>query len=236
MNEHNEYNDPNAAFNGIVNNLTSGNAYGTNPQAGPKVPPAHAYTDPSPYGPPPGQHGRPVKTGLTPRGKAGLAIAATLVAGGGLLGYQHYAAAQAANQLKAQELSIQQQKLALEQQKALDKANKDAAKNQTAAYQAHQKQINACVAENRDLVGKQLGATLSSVIDDCNKQYPATAASTDDMQEAASTSPTGGGDGMTNVLLVGGGALVIGAWALVRKATKPTPQPAAYPHHGHCTH
>lgn len=216
----NEYNSPDA-FDGIVNH-----SFTTNPQASAQVPTTQTYSDPHPYGPPHHQHGNPVKTGLTPRGRAGIAVITVVLAGGGLLGYQHYATTQAANEVKAKELSIEEQRLALEQQKALDKANKDAARAQTVADQARQKQINSCVAENRELVGKQLGATLSSVIDDCNKQYPATATNTSDMQEAASSSPSGGGSDATNGLLIGGGVLVLGAFWLVRKATRPTPQPA----------
>ena len=218
----NEYNDPDHAFNGIVNH-----SFQTNPQVSPQAAPQQSYTDPHPYGPPV-HPARPVRTGLTPRGKAGLALAATVVAGGSLLGYQHYAAAQAANQVKAQELSIQQQKIDLEKAKALDKANKAAAKTQTAAETARQAKVDACVKDNKGLVGKQLGATYRSVLDDCQAQYPATPTNTGDMQEAASSSSTGSGGGATNVLLVGGGVLVLGAWAFVRKATKPTPAPAAY--------
>jgi hypothetical protein len=138
-----DWNDPNA-FDGIVNHSFQTNPQTTTPQATP--PP---YTDPHPYGPPAPHHGPPVKTGLTPRGKAALAIAATIVAGGGLLGWQHYAAAQAANQVKAQELKIEQQKLALEQQKALDKSAQSAQKTQTVAASNRQKHIDACVQNNK---------------------------------------------------------------------------------------
>lgn len=226
----NEYNDPDHAFNGIINS-----SFAANPQVSPQAAPQQSYTDPHPYGPP--LHPtRPVRTGLTPRGKAGLAVAATVVAGGSLLGYQHYAAAQAANQVKAQELSIQQQKLALEQQKALDKANKAAAKTQTAAETARQAKVDACVKDNKGLVGKQLGATYRSVLDDCQAQYPATPTNTGDMQEAASSSSTGSGAGASEGLLIGAGALVIGAVAFIRKASKPAQQAAPtgyviYPNH-----
>jgi hypothetical protein len=235
----NEYNDPNADFNGIINN-----AFTPRPHTNPQVTPGQTYTSPTdfytdthtgthgPYGPPPAHQQRPVKTGLTPRGKAALAIAATICAGGGLLGYQHYAAAQAANQVKAQELQIEQQKLALEQQKALDKATQTAQKTQTVADANRQKKIDACVENNRGLVGKQLGATLSSVIDDCQKQYPATT-NTGDMQEAATASTTGGSGNATDILLVGGAALALGVGVAVRRAPPPPPAPVytGYPTH-----
>lgn len=233
----NEYNDPNADFDGIIHN-----AFTPHPGMNPQVTPGQTYTGPAytptdiphsshaPYGPPPAHHqGRPVKTGLTPRGKAALAIAATICAGGGLLGWQHYAAAQAANQVKAQELKIEQQKLALEQQKALDKANQTAQKTQTAADANRQKKIDDCVNANKGLVGRQLGATLSSVIDDCQKQYPATT-NAGDMQETATASSTGGSGGATDILLVGGAAVALGIGLAVKRATRPAP---AYAHPGY---
>jgi hypothetical protein len=211
-----DWNDPNA-FDGIVNH-----SFQANQQVNPQVTPAQPYTDPSPYGPPAPHHGHPVKTGLTPRGKAALAIAATVVAGGGLLGWQHYAAGQAAAQVKAKELSIEQQKLDIQRLKALGDANQAAQKTQTAQDKTRQKQIDACVQDNKGLVGKQLGATYRSVLDDCQAQYPATA-STGDMQEAASASDSASGGGATNILLVGGGALALGAIVFVRKASRPAP-------------
>jgi hypothetical protein len=221
----NEYNDPNA-FDGIVHH---------NFQANPQVPPAQPYTDPHPYGPPAPHHGAPVKTGLTKRGKAVLTIAAVALAGGGLITWQHHADTAAANELKAKELQIQQDKLALEQQKALDKTNKDTAKAQTAADQARQAKVDACVNQNRGLVGKQLGYRIGDVIDDCQKQYPDTANSAD-MQEAASAQSTGSsGSGGTEGLLVGAGFLLVGGmWIGLRKATRPQPAaqpgPAPYPY------
>lgn len=211
----NEYNDPDHAFNGIVNN-----SFAANPQ----VTPAQSYTDPNhqPYGPPAPHPGHPVKTGLTPRGKAALAIAATIVAGGGLLGWQHYAAGQAANEVKAKELSIEQQKLDLEKLKALGKANETAAKTQSAADKTRQAKVDACVKENKTLVGKQLGATYRSVLDDCQAQYPDTA-NTSDMQEASSSQSTGSGGGAGNFVLVGGGVLAVGLVIAVKKGSRPAP-------------
>ncbi|NUQ95889.1 MAG: hypothetical protein HOY79_04770 [Streptomyces sp.] len=224
-----EYNDPNAAFDGIINS----NHWSGNPQASVPTAPPPGYTDPHPYGPP--APGRPVKTGLTPRGKAGIAVVTAIVAGGGLLGYQHYAAAQAANQVKAQQLAIQQQELDLRKQKALEKANQAAAKTASAQETARQKQIDACVQANKGLVGKQLGQTLSGVISDCQAQYPASA-NTGDMQEAANTQSTGGG-GADKGLLIGVGVLVAGVVLVVRKASKPAPQPVhvyqGYPNSGY---
>ncbi|MGW2724820.1 hypothetical protein [Streptomyces sp. NPDC001492] len=213
----NEYNDPNHAFDGIVNHSFQANPQANAPQA--------SYTDPHPYGPP--AHGRPVKTGLTPRGKAGIAVITAVLAGGGLLGYQHYAATQAANEVKAKELAIQQAQIDLQRQKALDKASKEAAKTVSVQETARQKQIDACVQDNKQLVGKQLGQTLAGVISDCQNQYPATSTATgNDLQETASSQPTSSGGGAGEGLLIGAGVLVIGTILFVRKATKPAPQAA----------
>lgn len=216
----NEYNDPNAAFDGIVNH-----SFQANPQANAQAVPGQSYTDPHPYGPP--HQGAPVKTGLTPRGKAGIAVVTAVLAGGGLLGYQHYSTAQAANQVKAQQLAIEQAKLDLQKQKALDKANQAAAKTVSAQETARQKQIDACVQDNKLLVGKQLGQTLAGVISDCQNQYPAASTVTgNDLQETASSQSTSSGGGAGEGLLIGAGVLVIGTVLFVRKATKPAPQAA----------
>jgi hypothetical protein len=136
----------------------------------------------------------------------------------------------AANELRAKELQIQQTKLALEQQKALDKANKDAQKTQTAAQKTRQAKVDACVNDNKDLIEHRLGTTLSSVIDDCQKQYPDTVAGAD-MQEAASTSSSGS-SGSQNLLIGAGAVLAGGLWIGARKVTRPQPvQPAYHPHY-----
>ena len=217
-----EYNDPDAAFNGIISG-----GYGINPQPTPAQP----YTDPAhqPYGPP----AHPVKTGITPRGKAALAICAAVVVGGGLLGWQHYAAGQAAADVKAKELAIEQQKLDLEKLKALGEANQAQQKTQTAADKTRQAKVDACVQDNKGLVGKQLGQTLGGVISDCQNQYPATTG-TGDMQEAASAKDSGGG-GASDFLLIGGGVLATGLVVFVRKLSRPAPAAAqpvvVYPSH-----
>lgn len=203
-----EYNDPNAAFNSIVNH-----GFSTNPQ----VTPEQHYT--GPYGPPVPHHPAPVKTGVTPRGKAVMAIAATLIVGGSLIGYQHYAAAQAANEVRAQELQIEQQKIDIERLKALGKATEAAQKTQAASDKARQTKIDACVAANKGLVGKQLGATYRSVLDDCQAQYPDSAVNVGDMQSAASAQNNGSGGGGANGLLVGAGVVIVGGLVTAARRT-----------------
>jgi hypothetical protein len=175
--------------------------------------------DPNPYN----AHATQAKPGLTKRGKAVLAIGATVIVGGGFAFYQHNAAVQSANSVKTQELAIQQQKLELEKLKVLGQVNMAQQKTQSAADAARQKKIDACVAGNKGLVGKQLGATYRSVLDDCQAQYAATNTTGADMEAAASVTDSGtGGSNPTTVLLVGGGALVLGAGYAVRKGTRPT--------------
>lgn len=213
----NEWNDPNAAFDGIVNN-----SFQASPQTNPQVTPAQPYTDPHPYGPPP-HHGPPVKTGLTKRGKTAMAIAATVLATGGFLTWQHNSAEAAANQAKAQELGLQRDQIALEMQKELNKSSQQNKKTAATESSQRQKQIDACVNENKGLVGHQLGATLSSVISDCQTQYP-DSASGDAMQEAGSATDagTGGGIGVTGGLAIGGGVLVLGLYGAARRSRATT--------------
>jgi hypothetical protein len=77
------------------------------------------------------------------------------------------------------------------------------------------------VSENKGLVGKQLGATLASVISDCQTQYPNGASTGDAMQEAGSATDvgTGGGIGVTGGLAIGGGVLVLGLYTAARRRT-----------------
>lgn len=163
------------------------------------------YTD-SPYGGGIPANSIPVKPGLTRRGKVAMSVGAAVLAGGGILTWQHYAAEATANQVKAQELSIQQQQIELEKLKVLSDANAKNAKTQATQDAARQKQIDACVKDNKTLVGKQLGATYSSVLADCQAQYGST--NTSGMQEAASSQDTtaGGGGGISPSTLVGLGA------------------------------
>lgn len=163
-----------------------------------------------------GPYGSPtesqVKPGLTRRGKAGIAVAGTVLAAGGLLTWSHYSAEADATRLESQELAIQQQQLELEKLKVMSEVNAKNAKVQATVDAARQKQVDACVNANKDLVGKQLGATYSSVLSDCQAQYAAT--STSGMQEAASATDTNGagGGGISPSGLVGigvGGALLI---------------------------
>ena len=166
-----------------------------------------------PYGPPVAQ---PVKPGLTKRGKAALAIGATVLAGGGMLTWQHYSAEAEANQIRVQELALQQQELELEKLKELNKANTANQKAQETQGAEQQKQIKACVDADKGLIGKQMGVTYSSVLEGCQRQY-GTSNTGVAMQQAASASDTGGEDGGISpgaLLGVGAGAaLLIGVAA-----------------------
>jgi hypothetical protein len=206
-----DYNDPNA-FDGIVHHN-----FAPNQQAAPGQP----YTDPHPYGPPAPHHGQPVKTGLTRRGKTALAIGVTVLATGGFLTWQHNSAEAAANQAKAQELALQRDQIALEMQKELNKASQQNKKTAATENNQRQKQIDACVNQNKGLVGKQLGATLASVISDCQTQYPAGGSTGDAMQEAGSATDAsaGGGIGVSGSLAIGGGVLVLGLYTAARRRT-----------------
>lgn len=174
------------------------------------------FADPAPYG-------TPVKTGLTPRGKAAIAIGTTVLATGALFSWQHYATQQAANEAKTAEIQLQRDQFELEKLKELNKVNAENIKHQTAADKDRQKQIDTCVKDNKHLVGKQLGATYRSVLEDCQTQYPATTNTGDMANAAATTNTPNTGGGVNSGFLIGAGALALGLATFAMKNKKPTP-------------
>jgi uncharacterized protein HemX len=172
-----------------------------------------------PYGP---ETAQPVKTGLTKRGKAGLAIGAAVLAGGGILTWSHQNTEAKASEIQAQELQYKRDLLALEMQKEINKANAASEKAQETRTEAEQKLIDACVNADKGLIGKQLGVTYRSVMKDCQDQYGTSSDTSVDMQQASSTSDAGGGGEISPTVLfaiAAGGALVIGAAAIRGKKT-----------------
>lgn len=171
--------------------------------------------------PTPGPYGAPVKTGLTPRGKAAIAVGGVIIASTALFSWQHYSAQQAAAEAKAAEIQLQRDRFELEKLKTMSQVNAANTKLQTSAETARQKRIDSCVNSNKGLVGKQLGATYRSVLEDCQAQYPASSNSSD-MANAASatdaTNPSGGG--VSPGLLLGGAVLAGGLTVAWRKSTK----------------
>ncbi|GGS96231.1 hypothetical protein [Streptomyces violaceus] len=183
------------------------------------------FTDPTPYGPQTAYQAQQVKTGLTPRGKAAIGVGAAVIACGSLFGWQHYAAQQDANEVRAQQFAIQQQQIQLEIQKEINKANAAAKKTETAENSERNKLVDACVDSNKKMVGKLLGVTYQSVRGDCEDQYPVSTASTTggDMQAAATaTDATSSGDsgGINTALLIGGVVLAGGLFTAARKNTR----------------
>lgn len=183
----------------------------------------HEFTPTHPVNPGPyGMPAHPVKPGLTKRGKAALAIGATVIAGGSLLTWQHYSAEASAHEVKVQELALKQQELRIEEMKVLNEAKAATQKTQSAAEQTRQKRIDACVDTNKGLVGKQLGATYSSVVEDCQDQYPASTSGSD-MEAAAASESTGtGGGNVSSGFLIGGAVLIGGVAFAVRRGTRNT--------------
>jgi hypothetical protein len=172
--------------------------------------------DPTPYGLSP-HAAKPVKTGLTPRGKVALAISAAAIATGGLVGYQMYSADQAQSEAKAQEIAYKKDLLELEKLKVQSQVNK----SQTSTDSVRQKQVDACVANSKDLVGKSLSSSYRDIVDACQAQYN-TGTSGDDMQTAASATDTSK-TGTTTGFLIAGGVLVAGVAIAVRKGTRNHP-------------
>lgn len=174
---------------------------------GPEFTPAPAQNIPhtGPYG----QPAQPVKPGLTKRGKAAIAIGVTVIAGGGMLAWQNHSEQVAANEVRAQELAIQQKQIELETMKELNKANAVQKKTEETLDVERHKQIDACVKTDKARVGKQIGVTYSSVLNDCQAKYGTDSDTA--MQEAAASSTSSDG-GISPSTLLGisiGGALIV---------------------------
>lgn len=167
--------------------------------------------DPNPYGIPP--NSIPVKPGLTPRGKVALAFGVAALATGGLVGYQVYSADQAASEAKAQEVAYKKDQLELEKLKVLNETSK----SQNSAGQVRQKQIDACVKDSRDLVGKSVDSSVRDIVEACQSQYQ-TAANGSDMQNAAAAHDSGGG--INDGVFIVGGILVAGLVVMVKKGAR----------------
>lgn len=177
--------------------------------------------DPHPYG----QPTQPAKTGLTTRGKAVLAIGGAVLAGGGLLTWQHSSTQAEIAQAKAAEITLQQQRIELEKLKEINKANATAQEKQASENSEQSKQIAACVKVNQKLVGKMLGITYQSVRDDCQDKFTTTSSA--DMQAAASASDTASSasdGGINTVLLIGGVVLAGGIFTAARRSTAGNPE------------
>jgi hypothetical protein len=175
------------------------------------------FTDPTPYGAP----AHPNKTGLTKRGKVGIAIGVTVIAGGSLIGYQMHQS----NEVKAQEIALQAQALELEKLKELNRATEVDRKEQTTFDKTRQASIDKCVNSKEDKVGKGFGSpTYKEIVDVCQAQYTG-GTSGDDMQAASSSSDanSSGGGGVNQGVLIGGGALVLFLVAAAKKGAKGNP-------------
>lgn len=174
--------------------------------------PAPEFIDPTPYG----IHANsvPHKPGLTRRGKVAIAIGVTVLATGGLIFWQHSNAAEAASQAQEREYALENKKLDLQMLQAMNQANAANQKQQNTADEQRQKQISACVNTDKSLVGKQMGVSYSSVLKDCQNQFPATTNGSD-MQNTASSSSSG--SGVNGGLIIGGAVLVGGVLLVARR-------------------
>lgn len=174
--------------------------------------------DNTPYGGPVQAH----KPGLTKRGKAALAIGATVIAGSSLIVYQAYSASAAEAEQKAQEIALKSQALELEKLKELNRANEADRKTQSSQERARQASVDTCVKSHAGQVGKGFGSpSYRDVVDDCRAQYSGGSSGTD-MQAAASTEDAGDGSGggVNQAALIGGGVLVVFLVAAAKKGTR----------------
>ncbi|MEU7435636.1 hypothetical protein AB0B07_33085 [Streptomyces sioyaensis] len=180
------------------------------------VPNPHEYIDNTPYG----GTTHAVKPGLTKRGKVALGIGATVIAGGGLIGYQ----AHQTNEVKAQEIALKTQALELQKMKLQSEVNKNDKKAKQSQASARQASIDSCVKSHDDQVGKVLGTTYRDVVDACQAQYAGTTSS-DGMQAAASsTNATDSSSGGVNQgVLIGGGVLAVFLVVAAKRGTRSNP-------------
>ncbi|MEU4932057.1 hypothetical protein AB0G54_37080 [Streptomyces yokosukanensis] len=175
--------------------------------------------DPTPYG------GAPAgKTGLTPRGKVVMGLAGAAILGATFVGYTAYSADSDQADARAQEITLQRERLELERMKEINKANADDRKAAAEASTARQTALNNCIKDGSAQIGKSGGPwSRTQVVDECQKLgdgdgWSDTKTGTD-MANAASSSGLntdgGSGDSGNNGLLwiVGGVAAlaVIGA-------------------------
>jgi hypothetical protein len=154
-----------------------------------------------------------VKSGLTPRGKVALAFGAAAIATSGLVGYQMYSADQAQSEAKAQEIAYKKDLLELEKLKIQGQVNKTRASTDS----VRQKQVDACVAGSKDLVGKSLNSSYRDIVEACQAQYT-TGSTSADLQPAGSAHNSGGG--VNRGFLIAGGVLAVGLVVAVKKGTR----------------
>ncbi|MFI1890468.1 hypothetical protein [Streptomyces jumonjinensis] len=177
--------------------------------------------DPTPYG------GAPAgKTGLTPRGKAVLGLAGAAVVGATLVGYASYSAD---SDTRAQEITLQRERLELERMKEMNRVAADTRKAAAEDGRARQAVLNDCVKDGSEQIGKDGGPwNRAQVVSECRKlgddaEWADTKAAADMASAAAASDLNGGGDdggdgdggagGNALLWIVGGGAAlaVIGA-------------------------
>lgn len=166
-------------------------------------------------------YGGTAKPGLTKRGKVALGIGATVIAGGGLIGYQ----AHQANQVEAQKIALKTQALELQKIKEQNRAFEVGTKVKDKQSNALQKSIDSCVKSHDDQVGKVLGVTYQDVVDGCQDQYGSTSTG-DDLETAAASQTAVTNDssgGINEGLLLGGGALALGLVYLAKRGTRSNP-------------
>ncbi|WP_369211776.1 hypothetical protein [Streptomyces flavofungini] len=173
--------------------------------------------DYDPYGPY-GVPQAPQKTGLTPRGKAAIALGIAIIGGGSIIGWNVHSSNEAEREQKAQEIALQQERLELERLKEMNRADEKESKATNAADKIRQANVDACVKANASKVDKAtLGApSHGDVVEDCQAQYPASADGSD-MAAAGSASDGDGEGGGLNDSMLAGAVVVVAAVALFAK-------------------
>ncbi|MEU5976341.1 hypothetical protein [Streptomyces sp. NPDC047315] len=176
--------------------------------------------DPHPYGPPETPAGKP---GLTKRGKVAVGLGAAVLAGGGLMGYQSYAAQQQEATALAKEVELREKALRLEELKELNRANEKQNTAQQVSDKARQALVDSCVNTNKGAIGKGFGSpSYGDVVEDCQAQYPRASSAADMAPASAATTssdrPASGG--VNSGFVIGAAALAVGVLVVAKRGTR----------------
>ncbi|MFF2080608.1 hypothetical protein ACFVXG_38320 [Kitasatospora sp. NPDC058162] len=127
---------------------------------------------------------------LSPRAKAGVAVAGVVLAATGMVAWSQYASASADAEVKKAQIALDNSRLELEKQKQDAAAAAEMAKTtgvESDAQRARREAVQACVAKAAGAYG---------AVADCGKAYPAV--DSPGMVNTAQKVATGEGDGTSN--------------------------------------
>ncbi|MFE4399108.1 MULTISPECIES: hypothetical protein [Streptomycetaceae] len=152
---------------------------------------------------------------LSPRAKAGVAVAGVALAATGMFAWSQYASASADAEVKRAQIALDQSRIDLERQKQEASLVAESARTtgvESDAQKARREAVQACVAKAAGAYG---------AIADCGKAYPVVDAPgmVNTAQKVASSEGDGGSNSGVGLAVLGGaGVLVAFGWAKKRFA------------------